>query len=1091
MSEWIQMNPTQVPRGEAAMWIDQWVYCAKQLNQWDSLLEYARSTENHELAVDCLWRQSEWADLKDTLQTKAQLEETYQSEWADLKDTLQTKAQLEETYQVTMIKSCLALQEGDVQASETRSSLAMQTALMKSHAAASTELPATCEIKLSFQQLVELQESARIFVYLAQATNGLACRTDNAFTDLEDIMKTWRLRSPNEWESLLHWQDIIIWRNHVYDFVINAFRNMAELDPMMHQLGYKDKAWAVNKLGALATLHGCTDTCLGILNNLYGYNAMEVQEAFAKIREQARAYLDSRHPSEMCAGLNLLNTTNLDYFQSHHQAEIWRLKGCFLASLEPENPHAAHSAFSTSLCLWKACPEAWVSWGQHCDKQYDAAVLLQAHHQAGPGTTSAATWLEYAVYCYIQGIRLGSAQARTYVPRLLMLLSFDNDSGIVGIQLDRATDIPAWVWFNWIPQLLASLQRSEAAHVKPILARLAITFPQSLYYSLRTYLLNLRDNAQRAMSELARAKQAAAAATERGEKPREPPVGQDAGRQADVSAFECGKEVMEVLRSKHSALGLVLEQMLQEVGSRFLPRPEERLLAVVNALLHRCYKVPFSNQAEVPGLLKKELAEERLLAVVNALLHGCYKVPFSNQAEVPGLLKKELAGVCKACFSNESSSSGGRSRVHKDMREAFVRDMNPDGPTFPATLGHLSEQLKTWRGRLQSELEERMPPCLRLEEECRSLADLALSIGSNVGVVRRHSTSYRRLMLYGSDGRVRYMLVQTGQNWAQGTTDERIIQLQRSLNRLLDAHPQSRSRNLQWYTPLIIPVWPQVRLLEEDPSFCSYGEAYEINCARFGRESDMPIVHFKKRCAGPGGAVLTDQSSGQLRLSAFQEICDKIVIENVFSQYMYKTIPNCSQLWVFKKNLCIQMALSGLLCHMLLVGGRSPNKILFAKDTGRVFQTDFMPVYNERGMLEKIEYVPFRLTRNLVFFFTTFGVDGVFVSAMVNAAMAILQKDGNAQHVLSMFFRDDIMAWAARRMGKSGSSTAMKNETLKTLVGSNVKKTVDRVRILIPTASQDEAAPMQGGSKDISDLLEQATSHANLCRMEATWHPWF
>jgi hypothetical protein len=44
-----------------------------------------------------------------------------------------------------------------------------------------------------------------------------------------------------------------------------------------------------------------------------------------------------------------------------------------------------------------------------------------------------------------------------------------------------------------------------------------------------------------------------------------------------------------------------------------------------------------------------------------------------------------------------------------------------------------------------------------------------------------------------------------------------------------------------------------VRLFEEHPSTCSYNEAYEINCARFGREPDMPIVHFKKRLALPDG----------------------------------------------------------------------------------------------------------------------------------------------------------------------------------------------------------------------------------------------
>ena len=46
-------------------------------------------------------------------------------------------------------------------------------------------------------------------------------------------------------------------------------------------------------------------------------------------------------------------------------------------------------------------------------------------------------------------------------------------------------------------------------------------------------------------------------------------------------------------------------------GTRFVPKAEERLLAVVHALLHRCYKMPFSNNAEVPASLKKELSGAR------------------------------------------------------------------------------------------------------------------------------------------------------------------------------------------------------------------------------------------------------------------------------------------------------------------------------------------------------------------------------------------------------------------------------------------------------------------------------------------------
>lgn len=37
-------------------------------------------------------------------------------------------------------------------------------------------------------------------------------------------------------------------------------------------------------------------------------------------------------------------------------------------------------------------------------------------------------------------------------------------------------------------------------------------------------------------------------------------------------------------------------------------------------------------------------------------------------------------------------------------------------------------------------------------------------IGADVAIVRRHSSSYRRLQFYGSDGKTRNFLVQTGQH---------------------------------------------------------------------------------------------------------------------------------------------------------------------------------------------------------------------------------------------------------------------------------------------------------------------------------------
>lgn len=77
----------------------------------------------------------------------------------------------------------------------------------------------------------------------------------------------------------------------------------------------------MNRLAAIARKHDCPEVCKHIIATQYGFNAMEVQEAFVKIREQAQAYLEQ--PDQLVAGLNLLSSQNLDYFQTPHQ--VWSL----------------------------------------------------------------------------------------------------------------------------------------------------------------------------------------------------------------------------------------------------------------------------------------------------------------------------------------------------------------------------------------------------------------------------------------------------------------------------------------------------------------------------------------------------------------------------------------------------------------------------------------------------------------------------------------------------------------------------------------------------------------------------------------------
>ena len=97
-----------------------------------------------------------------------------------------------------------------------------------------------------------------------------------------------------------------------------------------------------------------------------------MQEAFVKIREQAKAYLEMK--GELTSGLNLINSTNLEYFPVKHKAEIFRLRGDFLLKLNDSED--ANIAYSNAISLFKNLPKGWISWGNYCDTVY---VIIYLH----------------------------------------------------------------------------------------------------------------------------------------------------------------------------------------------------------------------------------------------------------------------------------------------------------------------------------------------------------------------------------------------------------------------------------------------------------------------------------------------------------------------------------------------------------------------------------------------------------------------------------------------------------------------------------------------------------------------------------------
>ena len=60
-----------VPKAELCLWEEQWLYCASQR---DLLVDFWKLFENYEILLDSLWKQPDWAYLKDHVIPKAQVE---------------------------------------------------------------------------------------------------------------------------------------------------------------------------------------------------------------------------------------------------------------------------------------------------------------------------------------------------------------------------------------------------------------------------------------------------------------------------------------------------------------------------------------------------------------------------------------------------------------------------------------------------------------------------------------------------------------------------------------------------------------------------------------------------------------------------------------------------------------------------------------------------------------------------------------------------------------------------------------------------------------------------------------------------------
>ena len=612
-------------QGEYMLWEDHWVLCAQKLQQWEILQDFAKHENFQDLLLECAWRNTEmWQE--------EQHREALDNIIKGVSDAPTPRRAFFQSF-MSLLK--FHSQQETPQEFARICDEAIQLSIRKWHQLPRRLTNAHIPLLQNFQQLVELHDAS---VICQSLTNTNATNLDVKSGELKLLLTAWRDRLPNVWDDITAWQDLVTWRQHIFGLINQTYLTLLPQQGQQNggatsfaYRGYHETAWIINRFAHVARKHNLPEVCISQLSRIYTLPNIEIQEAFLKLREQAKCHYEN--PEELSNGLDVINNTNLNYFSPQQKAEFYTLKGMFLEKLKQKDE--ADSAYGTALYFDIGAAKAWAEWGYFNDRKFkDDPKDLNPARQA--------------LTSYLQAAgSYKNAKSRKLLARILWLLSLDDAKGTIAMGFDDYKgETPVWYWITFIPQLLTGLGHKEGNRVLDILIKIAKSYPQALYFQLRTNredMLVIKKNQEvREKKEKERAKAQAAAASKQSASPSikqepnpettsssrpgtanggdndtkdatattedaKPSVAGDAastpaaGTNGNTAAqnpapaakqpgkkfpWELTEEVMSTLKTAFPLLALSMETMVDQIQKHFKCPPDEDAYRLIVALLN-------------------------------------------------------------------------------------------------------------------------------------------------------------------------------------------------------------------------------------------------------------------------------------------------------------------------------------------------------------------------------------------------------------------------------------------------------------------------------------------------------------------------
>ncbi|KAI5461401.1 hypothetical protein BGZ63DRAFT_235141 [Mariannaea sp. PMI_226] len=1069
-------------QAEYMLWEDHWVLCAQKLQQWDILQDFAKHENFQDLLLECAWRNT---DMWQEEPSREALDNI-------IKGVMDAPTPRRAFFQAFM--SLLKFHNQQEVGSEFARVCdeAIQLSIRKWHQLPARLTNAHIPLLQNFQQLVELHDASVICQSLANTNQS---NLDVKSGELKLLLGAWRDRLPNVWDDITAWQDLVTWRQHIFSLINLTY---LQLLPQQGQQnaggassfayrGYHETAWIINRFAHVARKHSLPEVCISQLSRIYTLPNIEIQEAFLKLREQAKCHYEN--PEELTSGLDVINNTNLNYFSPQQKAEFYTLKGMFLEKLKQKDE--ADSAYGTALFFDIGAAKAWAEWGYFNDRKFkeDPTDLNSARQ---------------ALTSYLQAAgSYKNSKARKLLARILWLLSLDDSKGSIAAGFDDFKgETPVWYWITYIPQLLTGLGHKEAPRVYQILLKIAKSYPQALYFQLRTNredMLAIKKNQeakeraarQRAQSVASGGKPNTSPSMTKQEPPRVEgagsrpgtanateikPEGADAanGGAANSQAqngetkpqkkppWELTDEIMSVLKTAFPLLALSMETMVDQIQKHFKCPPDEDAYRLIVALLNDALAYVSRTHASYAKNVKLPPATET-------------NITRFAETILPNHIKKSF----EADFVNVKPTM--YEYIHKLRRWRNKFEEKLDRRVTRAYLENFSPHLSEFRYQKFDEVEV---PGQYLQHKDKNQDFIRIErFLPNVDLVRSISASYRRLKMRGHDGSVHAWAVQHPAA-RHCRREERILQLFRHLNQTLSRKKESRRRDLQFTLPLMVPLAPHIRIVQEDTSYITLQGVYEDHCRRMGMSKDEPVLFTMEKLRG----ILENKTSNKpeqtatARLEVFNAIQEKWVPPTLVLEYFQKIYPQFSDFWLFRRQFSYQLSALTFMTYTLYMHNRYPQKINIARGSGNIWGSELMSYMSaSKPFFHNPEPVPFRLTPNLQTLMGPLATEGIYACAIMAIGRCLTEPEQDLEHALTLFVRDEMIFWFT----SSHHRISLSENQLRESVQLNTNAIVQRACSL----SQNPNGSLPA-NQTVIDAIAKAVNPMNLAQCDALWMPY-